>query len=235
MEPDTEAYTSDTGASVGLSIEAAMVLNDIQWMIERDPRGAQTAALRLVSLLRQLENCASSARRGGLAPWQVRKVDRYLRATMDRSLRVEDLARQVSLSTNYFGRAFKASFGTTPHMYIMRLRVELAKRLMLTTQDQLSEIALLCGLADQAHLSKLFRREVGDTPGAWRRQNLRRDLVRRSPAAHPTRDENGSRSPPVIARAANQFPPGNASPSEAGRGNLRSHVHQIATSLRSSR
>ena len=54
------------------------------------------------------------------------------------------------------------------------------------TPDQLAEakaynhLELLCGLADQAHLSKLFRREIGDTPGAWRRRNLWRDPNGRS-------------------------------------------------------
>jgi transcriptional regulator GlxA family with amidase domain len=42
---------------------------------------------------------------------------------------------------------------------------------MLTTQDPLSQIALACGMADQAHLSKLFRRAVGEPPNTWRRRN----------------------------------------------------------------
>jgi AraC family transcriptional regulator len=172
METDTKDYTLCTGVPAGISFEAAGLLKDIQQMMERDLRGAHTAALRLVSLLTQPENSGSTAPRGGLAPWQMRKVDRYLRATLDRSVRVEDLAKQVSLSTSHFSGVFKTSFGTTPHMYIIRLRLELAQTLMLTTRNSLSQIALLCGLADQAHLSKLFRREVGETPGAWRRQNL---------------------------------------------------------------
>jgi AraC family transcriptional regulator len=73
---------------------------------------------------------------------------------------------------SHFCRAFKESFGTTPHMQIIRLRLELAQRLMLTTAEPLSQIALACGLADQAHLSKLFRREVGETPRSWCRRNL---------------------------------------------------------------
>lgn len=172
METDTKGFELRTSASAGFSFEAAALLKDVQQMMERDQRGAHTAALRLVSLLTQTENSGSTAPRGGLAPWQMRKVDRYLRATLDRSMRVEDLARQVSLSASQFGRAFKTSFGATPHSYIIRLRLELAQTLMLTTQNPLSQIALLCGLADQAHLSKLFRREVGETPGAWRRRNL---------------------------------------------------------------
>lgn len=172
MEMNTEAYALRTDAPAGISFEAAGLLKDIQQMMERDSRAAHAAAVRLASLLTQPETPGSTAPRGGLAPWQIRKVDRYLRATLDRSVRVEDLARQVSLSASHFSRAFKASFGVTPHMFIIRLRVELAQTLMLTTQESLSQIALLCGLADQAHLSKLFRRKVGETPGAWRRQNL---------------------------------------------------------------
>jgi AraC family transcriptional regulator len=172
MEMDTKGYTPPTGEPGGIPFDAVALLKDVRQMMEQDPRGAHTAALRLVSLLTQPENSGSTASRGGLAPWQMRKVDRYLRATLDRSMRVEDLARQVSLSASHFCRAFKTSFGTTPHMYILRLRLELARTLMLTTRDSLSQIALLCGLADQAHLSKLFRREVGETPGAWRRRNL---------------------------------------------------------------
>ncbi|MGH6858693.1 MAG: helix-turn-helix domain-containing protein [Phyllobacterium sp.] len=47
----------------------------------------------------------------------------------------------------------------------------LRQRLMLTSTEPLSQIALLCGLADQAHLSKLFRRMLGQSPSAWRRRN----------------------------------------------------------------
>jgi transcriptional regulator GlxA family with amidase domain len=172
MEMDIKGHTLRTGTPAGISFEAAGLLRDVEQMLERDPRGAHTAALRLVSLLTPPQNSRAIAARGALAPWQMRKVDLYVRAALDRSMRVEDLARLVSLSASHFSRAFKTSFGTTPHMYIIRMRLELAQTLMLTTNDSLSQIALLCGLADQAHLSKLFRREVGESPRAWRRRNL---------------------------------------------------------------
>ena len=86
-------------------------------------------------------------------------------------MRVKDLAEQVSLSVSHFCRAFKESFGASPHLHLTRSRVERAQCLMLTTDDPLTQIALACGMADQAHLSKLFRREVGEPPNAWRRRN----------------------------------------------------------------
>jgi AraC family transcriptional regulator len=112
------------------------------------------------------------AARGGMAPWQKRKVDRYLRDNLEHPLHVGELVREVSLSNSQFFRVFKESFGITPHVHIVRLRLELAQRLMLSPETPLSHIALACGLADQAHFTRLFRRGVGETPGAWRRQHL---------------------------------------------------------------
>jgi AraC family transcriptional regulator len=154
------------------SCEEAGPFDDPWQAMGRDEQSARAAALGLVLLLTQPADPKPAGARGKLAPWQERKVDRYLRANLPHRVRVEDLARQVSLSVSRFASAFKTSFGTTPHWHIIHMRLELAQVLMLTTADPLSQIALACGLADQTHLSKLFRRELGETPGAWRRQNL---------------------------------------------------------------
>ena len=52
--------------------------------------------------------------RGGLAPWEKRKVDRHIQQSLERTLRVKDLAEQVSLSVSHFCRAFKESFRGEP-------------------------------------------------------------------------------------------------------------------------
>jgi AraC-like DNA-binding protein len=153
----------------GFSSEAIEILDDVRRAMERNPDGAHAAALRLVTFLTP---AASAGTRGGLAPWQKRKVERHLGEHLAQTLYVEELASQVSLSVSHFCRAFKESFGATPHRHIVELRLELARRLMLTTEEPLSQIALDCGMADQAHLSKLFRRGVGESPGAWRRRCL---------------------------------------------------------------
>lgn len=151
--------------------DAVVMLDDVRRRIERDPEGARAAALRLVTLLTLPTSGDPPPVRGGLAPWQKRKVDRHIRQSLEQTLRVKDLAEQVSLSVSHFCRAFKESFGASPHLHLTRLRVARAQRLMLTTQDPLSQIALACGMADQAHLSKLFRREMGEPPNTWRRRN----------------------------------------------------------------
>ena len=107
--------------------------------------------------------------RGGLAPWQVRRVRTHIEANLDGTIRVKDLAALIKLSPSYFSRAFKNSVADTPHNYVMHRRLERAQELMLTTDASLGQIAADCGFADQAHFNKLFRRLVGERPGAWRR------------------------------------------------------------------
>jgi AraC family transcriptional regulator len=116
--------------------------------------------------------------RGGLAPWRIRRVTVHIETNLDTTVRTKDLAALVELSSFHFCRAFRDSFGDSPHGYVMRRRVERAQGLMLTTDISLSQIAVDCGLADQAHFSRLFRRYVGETPGAWRR--ARANMPRRA-------------------------------------------------------
>jgi AraC family transcriptional regulator len=107
--------------------------------------------------------------RGGLAPWQVRRVTEYIETHLASTIRLQDLAGIARLSHSHFCRAFKESVGHPAHAYVMRRRVHRAQGLMLNTVDSLSQIAAQCGMADQAHFCKLFRRLVGESPNAWRR------------------------------------------------------------------
>jgi AraC family transcriptional regulator len=171
--PGPNSLAQDSGR-IGPSAEAVKVLDDLRRAIEEEqyPESAHAAALRLVSLLTPPAKTEPALARGGLAPWQQRKIDRYVREHLDQSIRLEDLAQQVSLSVSYFCRAFKDSFGETPHGYIIQMRLEQAQKLMLGTGEPLSQVALACGFAHQAHLSKLFRSRLGEAPNAWRRRNL---------------------------------------------------------------
>lgn len=107
--------------------------------------------------------------KGGLASWQVRRVTEYIEQRLEAVLVTEELAGVARLSTGHFCRAFRVSMGETPHSYIIRQRLRRAQTMMIKTRDTLSQIACACGLTDQAHLTRLFRRTVGTTPMAWRR------------------------------------------------------------------
>jgi AraC-like DNA-binding protein len=109
--------------------------------------------------------------RGGLAPWQERRAKELLAARLDGDVAVAEIARECKISVSHFARAFKQSTGETPHRWLLQRRVEAAKALMCESGASLSEVALSCGFADQSHLTKVFSRQVGTSPAAWRRSN----------------------------------------------------------------
>jgi len=156
-----------------MAVEVDRLLEDVRRSLDRDLATASRAARRLAEFLASKlpqEPCFAAVR-GGLAPWQRRKIQGYVEDRLEGPLFAKNLAELVSMSTSYFCHAFKESFGEPPYAYIVRKRIERAKTLMLTTSQSLSHIALACGLVDQAHLCRRFRRATGMTPGTWRRSH----------------------------------------------------------------
>lgn len=105
----------------------------------------------------------------GLSEWQRKKIIRYVDGNVDSKLRVFDLSEQVRLSVSRFSKGFNVTFGRPPYDYVLSRRMEAAKYLIASTDEPLSQIAHACGLSDQAHLSKVFKRLVGMTPLKWRK------------------------------------------------------------------
>lgn len=143
----------------------------------RDERSNAAACLqRAQAILHGVDGTSpqpsEKATRQGLAPWQVRRVLAHIETNLSMPLRNKDLAAIARLSPFHFAVAFRNSVGESPHEHIIRRRVERAQGLMLSTDRSLSAIAVECGLADQAHLTRLFRRIVGESPAAWRRARV---------------------------------------------------------------
>ena len=107
--------------------------------------------------------------RGGLAPWQEKRAKEILSSNLHGEISIAELAHQCSLSPAYFATSFKNSTGKTPSRWLMELRIDQAKSLLKDNRNSLTEIALVCGFADQAHFTKNFSRITGIAPGAWRR------------------------------------------------------------------
>lgn len=116
----------------------------------------------------QIVRSMSSPPRPELPLWKSRRVKEYIESNLDRPIRNSELADVARLSRSHFCRAFHNSTGNPPHEYIIRRRIERAQELMRSTRTPLNQIALECGLVDQAHLARLFRRVIGVTPRAWR-------------------------------------------------------------------
>ena len=150
--------------------------------LDQDREMAKVSIARAASLLQvefdRKNDADEGPLQGALVAWQVNRVRAYIEAHLETSIQTRDLAAVARRSTAYFCRAFKATFGQTPHAFIVARRLHRAAELMLTSDDSLSQVALACGFADQAHLCKMFRQRHGQSPAAWRRQ--RRDASSRT-------------------------------------------------------
>ena len=120
-------------------------------------------------------------RRGQLAPWQARRIVSYIDDHLAERVRIDELASLVELSKFHFCRVFKLTFGVSTQAWVLQRRIEVAQGLMLTTGDNLTEIALRCGMCDQSHFTRAFRRLVGETPYRWRRMR-RGAMLEHSPS-----------------------------------------------------
>lgn len=176
--PSVDTARLDTGITVPGhgqdTADVAVLLNDARTALLSDRAFARACVARALDLLHEdlpPESGPSGCPQGGLAGWQVRRTVAFIEAHLERSIRVKDLAALTRLSASHFSRAFKRSFNQAPMTYVTRQRVRLAQRLLLTTDDSMSQIALACGMCDQAHLTRVFRRVVGDSPMAWRRRH----------------------------------------------------------------
>jgi AraC family transcriptional regulator len=117
-----------------------------------------------------LTSARCGVRGRGLLDWQARRVREHIEKNIGASIRVSDLSALVQLSDINFARAFKRTYAKTPHSYVIERRLDQASHLLLNGYASISDIAVECGFADQAHLCKLFRRRTGQTPAAWRRE-----------------------------------------------------------------
>ena len=111
-------------------------------------------------------------KRGKLAPYQLRKTVDYIEQNCGRTIRLDELAQLTGLSQSYFCSAFRESTGMPPQQWQMKARVERAKNLLKQGDTPLASVAVGLGFADQAHLTRVFRKIVGTTPGAWRKEQL---------------------------------------------------------------
>jgi AraC family transcriptional regulator len=156
-----------------LSVEAEEILDEVRFALSHDLDAANAGVARLAALIKSkaAEPIQPAPAKGGLTPWQKRKVLTYIEDRLGEPVPVERVAAMVALSVSHFSRAFKESLGQTPHAHIVKIRIKRAKDLMLTTNESLSQISVTCGFADQSHLSRTFRRVCGQSPNAWRRAN----------------------------------------------------------------
>jgi AraC family transcriptional regulator len=107
--------------------------------------------------------------KGGLSPSLLRRVLSYIHENFQRDIRLRELANIAGLSDYHFARSFRQTTGTTPHQYLLQIRINRAKSFLLRRHWTVLQVAGAVGFADPSRLSKVFRAKTGVSPGEWRR------------------------------------------------------------------
>jgi AraC family transcriptional regulator len=129
---------------------------------------AQALAVRMLYLGRRTKVPSNNARTYGLPKHVLRRVIERMRS-FDSDLSLQALAKESGYSRVHFVRMFKAATGSSPHNYLLNLKLERVRELLKNPSMSLIDIALDCGFSSHSHMSRLFRKFVGVTPSAYRR------------------------------------------------------------------
>jgi AraC family transcriptional regulator len=102
----------------------------------------------------------------------VARVVDYIEASIDRDLDLASLASVASMSVYHFARRFKETVGMSPHAYVLCRRIRRAQEMLNRGRSNLTQVSATCGFSSQAHLTTVFRRSLGVTPGEYQRTIL---------------------------------------------------------------
>ena len=154
-----------------------LTLSIMRAMLERLPGHAlyvdclaQAMAAQRLQHHSNLKRSHRMPRLDGVTDRRLRWLADYIEAHLDQELTIGRLADEVGLSPLYLAKAFRRAFGEAPHRYLLLRRIERAKELLRSTDQQLAETAIACGFADQSHFSHAFKRLVGVTPATYRNE-----------------------------------------------------------------
>lgn len=96
-----------------------------------------------------------------------------LRGSELESISVEELARRCGCSRRHLGRVFREQFGDSVVARKMELRLERARRLLLSSSSKIIDVAMECGFSHLGQFSAKFKEKFGATPAKWRQEQLK--------------------------------------------------------------
>lgn len=104
----------------------------------------------------------------------VKLAKQYLLSHLSEDIRLEAVAAEVHLASNYLCAVFKKATGKTVMQYLAEQRIDLAKRLIITQPDELYKISESCGFSDYNHFSHTFKKIAGVSPVFYRKMKIKK-------------------------------------------------------------
>jgi len=156
---------TSAGVTAGIDLALALVEEDL------DPELARQVARWLVLFLRRPGDQAqfSGALEAPVAERPaLRELQDWIPGHLAEDLSVAALAERAAMSPRNFARAFRRELGATPASYVERLRVELARSHLESSDLPIEVVATQCGFGTVETLRRAFQRRVGTSPGQYR-------------------------------------------------------------------
>lgn len=110
------------------------------------------------------------------------QVKKYIEENFSEPLTLENIAQSLNYSPSYLSTQFKQSTGYSPIDYLIQVRIEKARLLLMETSASLREIAANVGYHDVYYFSRLFKKRVGLSPAQFRKKEKARQNVKDSPS-----------------------------------------------------
>lgn len=102
----------------------------------------------------------------------VQKAITRMQTELESGLDAQALARELNVSYSSFRHTFQQHTGSSPHQYLLELRLVRARNLLTQTTQSVKEIARLAGFDDEHYFCRFFKMKTGSTPGQWRLRSL---------------------------------------------------------------
>ncbi len=160
-------YWTSAGVTAGIDLALALVQEDLGTDV------AQTVARWLVMFLHRPGGQTQFASPVWLPRAErsaVRAVQSLVEADPGADHRVPALAEAAAMSVRHFTRVFSQEVGETPGRFVERVRVEMARHDLETTDDTLERIASRCGFGTAETMRRTFRRRLDVAPDSYRRR-----------------------------------------------------------------
>jgi len=168
--PDSARLYFDDATLLDTSLKLKRAVEDAESGASQYPEAL--AVVLVHELIRYTARADVPQHRGGLAPWQKRAVTAHIDAHLNETVPLTTLAELAKLSLFHFCRAFKQSFGVSPHRYHTSRRIEYAKSLLVQNDLSVTEIGYVVGYGETSSFTTAFRKMTGFTPTAYQRDHM---------------------------------------------------------------
>jgi AraC-like DNA-binding protein len=160
--PDLRSGVIEDVIAAGLLLQMFAAFVKPVSNLERDTRLVEALAW----IIRHHADLPCGPRMIKVVPAVIHRSVEYLDAHSDENVSLAELAELTGMSRFHFLRSFRSAMGLPPHAYLTHRRLVCAKA-MLLEGEPIAGAAIAAGFADQAHLSRHFKRTFGVSPGRW--------------------------------------------------------------------